>query len=575
MISWIQKYFQHHFRTIFALMLALMIISLVGFYNAAGGLGRGNAGRSQASEPFFGLDLAKPEDAQLIGGDAETSLRLQLKGDVPVQTYAEMRQASLWLADQFNLPAPGKAELNDFVRTVPLFTDPTTGQFDPARYNSILDSLATDPRHQLADVTRVLQDDARFAQVQRLLVGPGFLLPTEARALLDRDESSWTLGVATVDYASFAPAISTPAPAELENFFTANPARFAIDAQVRVDAIEFPAESFLSKVTVTDAEVRKFYDNSPTAFTPESKPDATVPALLAKPETKPADKAAKADADFAAALPKVEAALRLDRARRLAERAAADFAVTLFDQKITPATLDALLAARSLTLKPLAPFAKDAIPAELGTALDTAAAPFKLTTSAPFSDALHTGRGDVVLVWRENLPARQPAFAEVRDRVVAAWQADEKHRLFAELGRTLRTRFEAAVKAGTTLEHAVAEAADSASSAKLEFKNYSGFTLAQKRESGSFDALAPALDRLETLEKGELTDMITVAGPDGKTPEKGLLVLAVDKKLPDPAAPESLAYLRQVKTQVAAYSANQTLGELVQAELKKFAPAQP
>src|SRR5476649_789069 len=111
MISWIQKYFQHHFRTVFGVMLALMIISLVGFYNASGGFGRGGGGTQRGSEPFFGLDLANPEDAQRIISDADISLRLQLKFDVPAENYAYIRQAALWLADQFHLPVPGKTEL--------------------------------------------------------------------------------------------------------------------------------------------------------------------------------------------------------------------------------------------------------------------------------------------------------------------------------------------------------------------------------------------------------------------------------------------------------------------------------
>ncbi|MEI6861987.1 MAG: hypothetical protein WCL04_07020, partial [Verrucomicrobiota bacterium] len=61
MITWIQKYFQKHFRTVFAVMLALMIISLIGFYNASGGVGRGERGRK--SQPFLGLDLSNPEDS--------------------------------------------------------------------------------------------------------------------------------------------------------------------------------------------------------------------------------------------------------------------------------------------------------------------------------------------------------------------------------------------------------------------------------------------------------------------------------------------------------------------------------
>ena len=37
MITWIQKYFQHHFRTVFAILLAGTIISFVFVYGASNG----------------------------------------------------------------------------------------------------------------------------------------------------------------------------------------------------------------------------------------------------------------------------------------------------------------------------------------------------------------------------------------------------------------------------------------------------------------------------------------------------------------------------------------------------------
>ena len=36
MITWIQKYFQHHFRTIFGVLLALIIVSFVFITNTSG-----------------------------------------------------------------------------------------------------------------------------------------------------------------------------------------------------------------------------------------------------------------------------------------------------------------------------------------------------------------------------------------------------------------------------------------------------------------------------------------------------------------------------------------------------------
>ncbi len=580
MISWIQKYFQKHFRTVFAIMLALMIISLI-YYNASGGLGRGGTGRERGSAPFLGLDLANQEDVRRLLDDTGLSMTLRNGFSVPTDSRLQLeaygRHAALWLADQMHLPEANKAAVDSYLKNLPLFFDPTTSRFDAARFNQVLDRLETDPAAK-AQFARVLADDVRVSEVQQLLLGPGFLLPAEGRAVLEQEEAIRSIAVATVDYASFAPPITVPADAELEKYFNNNAPRFTIPAQVRVDAIDFSAESFLSKVTVTDKELREFYDLNKDRYTkPEPKPDAAVPTLLAKPADKPEDAKIKADADFAAAKSKVEEDMKLDRARRLAARAAADFSVELDQKKIRPDTLTAFLAARSLTARPVAPFANRpvapytdlSIPTDLGAELGNVAAAFRLTAAQPFSDAIVTAKGAAILVLRDTIAAKKPIFTEVRARVVSEWQADEKRRLFAELGRTLHTKLAAALQAGTKFEEAVTAAAASASSAKLEAKTYGDFTLTQKREAGSFDAVSPALSQLETLPKGQLGEMITVPAADGLTPEKGLFVQALEIKLPDLTAEKAKGRLAMMGLSAARYSVGTALNEILQRELPK------
>ena len=60
-------------------------------------------------------------------------------------------------------------------------------------------------------------------------------------------------------------------------------------------------------------------------------------------------------------------------------------------------------------------------------------------------------------------------------------------------------------------------------------------------------------------------------------PTEGQLVYAVDKKIPDlsPTGVQFATARLQLSAQLAAYSANTVLGDLVQRELAKSAPAQP
>ena len=68
MISWIQRYFQSHFKVIFAVLLGVLIISFVFTIGAAPGIGR--ADRQVVEQHFFGYNLGLQTDQQRLMGDA-------------------------------------------------------------------------------------------------------------------------------------------------------------------------------------------------------------------------------------------------------------------------------------------------------------------------------------------------------------------------------------------------------------------------------------------------------------------------------------------------------------------------
>ena len=126
-------------------------------------------------------------------------------------------------------------------------------------------------------------------------------------------DTTWTLATATVDYASFQPPIK-PTDAELAKFYQENEFRYEIPARIAAACLDFSAADYTGQV--------------------------------------------KGAADEK---------VRLDKAKRMAAKAASDVAYALYESKVTPGPeLDAFLAARKLAPKPLAPFAAEAGPAELG-----------------------------------------------------------------------------------------------------------------------------------------------------------------------------------------------------------------
>ena len=348
MISWIQRYFQHHFRVVFALVLLATIISFIIAFGPGSSVGRGSQQRAVLTREFFGYNLGSQEDQSRLFGDANLSATLQTGYNSiessDLQNYALQRAAALNLADQFHIPATTSSEITDFIKGLRAFNG-EDGQFDPRRYETFRDSLKTNPRLTEATVRRVLSDDVRAEKVKKVIAGPGYVLPSDVKAQLDRADSLWTVAVVTADYASYHPSIPVT-DAALAKFFEDNSFRYTIPAQVVTSAVFFPSAAYTSSVSVTEAEVRGYYTSNPARW--------PNPAVKFGTKSDPA-------VDFAAVRSQVEAALKLERAQRIAVKAASDLSFALYEGKVTVGSpaFDALLASQHVSLRALAPFSRE------------------------------------------------------------------------------------------------------------------------------------------------------------------------------------------------------------------------
>ena len=104
------------------------------------------------------------------------------------------------------------------------------------------------------------------------------------------------------------------------------------------------------------------------------------------------------------------------------------------------------------------------------------------------------------------------------------------------------------------------------SAEKLEVKSYANFTLRQPPT----DMPQQAFGLLQRLQAGQVSEMAATA-------EKGYLVFAQEKKIPDlsPTSPRYLEAQKQLMLFTASAAENSYLGDLVEQELKKTAPVNP
>ncbi len=551
MISWIQRTFQRHFRVIFGILLSVIIISFIFTIGSTPGVGR--ADHREVTRDYFGHNLASQEELQGMLGDARLSAYLQYGSSVgaeQLQFYAFERAAALNLADQMHIPASGTVEITDFIKGLRIFAG-AGGQFDVSRYDAFRNGLKSNGAISEADISRVIADDTRVDRVQRLLGGPGYILPADVNSVVLKADTAWTISTAAADYASYDPGID-PTDAELSKFFADNSFRYTVAPQVAVDYVAFPAAAYAAQSAPTDAEVKEYYDSHPGRF--PRPPSAKAPQLKPDPA-----------ADFLAVQPQVRAALQLERTKRSAVKAASDLAYALYEGKVSRgASLDSFLAAHSLKAASLAPFGRESGPAELGGSREIANAAFELSADRYYSEGLPSPDGAVVLFWKESLPSHQPLLAAVHDKVRADAIDDMKRKRFIELGKTLKASIERRIKAGDSFAKA-AEAAGGA--VKLAVKTYPPFTYRDQPH----DVDPSVISALDRLDKGGVSDMVIPADK----PNTGFLVYAADRKAPslDPSNARDVQVRAQLAMTYARTVSSAILGEIVDKELKRTDPS--
>jgi peptidyl-prolyl cis-trans isomerase D len=548
MISWIQRSFQHHFRTVFAILLAVTIISFIVTIGATPGIGRGD--RRDIRRDFFGHNLASQEDMGQVMNDASLSIELQAgySGIDPerVKMYALQRLAALSLADQWHVPEATSDEVTTYIKSLGIFQG-QDGQFDATRYTTFRQNVKTSGSGTgESDIARVLADDVRMKKVERLLNGPGYVLDSDVKNELQRAETAWTLITATLDYASYNPTI-TPSEADLNKYFKDNSFRYQIPKRIVAESIDFLAENYASSVQLNDAEIRTYYTQNKERF-PAPKNEKTTKVT------------ANSDADFIAVKADVKQALVLARSKQAAAKAASDLAYALYEGKITAgAKFDQFIATRKLSSRALAPFTAEDGPVELGNSADMTDAVAKLDSNRFFSEAVTTSSGASILVYKNFIPSTQPTLLEVHDKVKNEYVDATRHKNFAQLGSTLRGVIQGRLDTGISFEKAVT-AVNKSYSVSIKTASIPTFTLRDRPK----DLSSQVAGTLERLEKNQVSDMVIDA-------DSGIMVYAAEKKSPVLAStnPQVQIMRQAIGSSMARLASNSYLGEIVSKELKR------
>jgi peptidyl-prolyl cis-trans isomerase D len=540
MISWIQNHLIRHGRWIFLTLLSVIIVAFVfTIGNTPGCTSDQSAYREQN---FYGYDLNSPHEMGIISEKVSLSAILNtgrpIQNEQQFQSQVTSRIALLHLAEEIGVPAPDQKTLEGYIMTKAAFRG-ADDQFSRDAYTSFVDNIESNPRMPQGLFAVVLEEDYRIDQIGSALSGPGYLLPSEALAQTQRNETSLKLATAEISYAEFTPEV-TPTEEALIAYYTANNSRYEIAERIQASYIIFSAANYADQVIVAqESDLRPHFIANRARFIAAYK--ATQP--------KAEDAAAEVPAvTFEDVRDAVATDLASEGAQRLANEAAQSFAYKLYSDNVEQdsAAFNQLLNQSGLTLTEIAPYtAEGAARRALSTEMLESA--FTLSKSRYFSDAYAIDGGFGVLIYTGRIAPEIPAFETVEAVVTVDYTAEEKRRLFNENGERLETALKAKIAEGSTF----VEAAEA-----LELKASTNEAFKVGEAPRTFNQAA--LQKAQNMEAGEISPMLT-SGPTGT------FVYVEEKIVPEISADdENFTQAQDFLKRYASYvSSNALVSELV------------
>lgn len=428
MITWMQTALQKHLKTIFILLLAIIIISFVFTIGAAPGI-RGVENEVPEIK-FYGVNLTSERELRPYQEAAMLSSILDF--GVPPHSEQQMtimllsRIYLLHVADQLEIPHPNTEVVGEFIKTKRVFHD-NKGGFNVEIYNNFLEYLDKNPKSGRVVLAKTLDQDYRINQVRSILAGPGYVQHEEAVIMLQAYDTEWNVILASMDLTQFKPEVKATQE-QLKEYFEHNKDHYTVEAKVTAELISFAAKDFLHKVEVpSDADVKAYFEMHQATYATKGVPSPT----------------------FESVAEKVKQDYMLSKAKEYAAEEGNQFAVKLFENKIQHPSEDfnKLYKESGAKSTKVGPYGvsdlqklSSTIPVE-GLMLA-----FNLTKENYFSDVFLTKDGAALLLIDEKMEPREPKFEEVVNAVRQDYNDNERNQLLADHVKSIEEQLKTASK---------------------------------------------------------------------------------------------------------------------------------
>ncbi len=440
MITWIQVLLQKHHKVIFSILLFVIIIAFVFTVGSSIPFFGDRTAKSIKVSKFYGYNLEDPNVMQRF--QLQAQFEAVMRGQKPEGKAIAMnvyRHAYLMaMAEKLGIRHISAAEFAEFGKSLPALYN-ADGSFN----TNFAKDISKAYRMSEEDINNLLYTCAIINKVEKLLIGPGYVLEEETKLDFNQAYGKWNLELAKFDITKFAPAIALD-EAKVKEFYEQNKAAFTVPAGAALDVAFIPASDFPETTKeFSDNEIQKQYN-------------ITMKKYMSEKDGKIADLADVKDS----VIKDLKEASKLAAALAKAE----DITIKIYNSgaKQNSPELKRILGETKLTLKSLPLVRPSDAKFPEGIPSEVFEQGFKLDSDTYFKDPIRTETGAWLVFLRETKDAYIPELSDCKVAVEAMYKAEEKRRLFSEFNTK-------------TVENLKANAKDAASFKKLAEE--AGFTV--------------------------------------------------------------------------------------------------
>ena len=157
--------------------------------------------------------------------------------------------------------------LNEQIVTLPQFQ--VDGRYSPESFRNWLTRM----RYTASDFKKVLMEDIIAGQVQRSLVGSGFVTDEEWTASVSLAFQTRDFTWVTLPFEGLEKQI-TVTEDEIQNFYDENKASYLSDEKIAVEYVEITIEDVADNITIDDDVIRQQYEQEVAAYEQETRREA-------------------------------------------------------------------------------------------------------------------------------------------------------------------------------------------------------------------------------------------------------------------------------------------------------------